>query len=381
MTIRRLRINLPDEKAYEVRIGTSASDRLGETLRKVNGSRKAVIVADGAVAETFGPKVREQLEGVSYKVRMLTVPPGESSKSLEVAAELYDALAKLGISRDDLIVSLGGGMVGDLAGFVAATWMRGIAFAQVPTTLLAMVDASVGGKNGVNLPSGKNLVGTFAQPVLVCEDTDFLMTLPEREWACGMGEIAKTAVIGPAAFYSWLKDNTADLMEGKIAATQDAIAQSVAFKADVVIHDEHETLGVRECLNYGHTLAHALESVAGYGHYPHGLAVAEGMRFAARLAADVIDTPVEFVLEQDSLLDSLGLAAIPDAYDPDELLKAMLHDKKVRSGKVRFVLPKGQGSWEATTLERERIKVHLEAWAASKQAAAPGPQPSGEGGD
>ena len=366
MSIRRLKINMPGDEAYEVRIGTAASDKLGETLRAINASKTAVIIADSAVSDTYGPKIRSQLEGASYRVVTLTVPSGETNKSLEVAGELYEALASTGISRDGLIVALGGGVVGDLAGFVAATWMRGIAFAQVPTTLLAMVDASVGGKNGVNLEAGKNLVGTFAQPIHVCEDTDFLMSLPEREWTCGMGEIAKTAVIGPASFYSWLEENAADLVAGRISATQDAIAQSVAFKADVVLHDEHETKGLRECLNYGHTFAHALESVAGYGIYPHGLAVAEGMRFAARLSADVLDTPVDFVTGQDALLDSLGLVAIEEAYDPESLLEAMGKDKKVRAGKVRFVLPKAQGKWEAVPVEHDRIRAHLGAWAASK---------------
>lgn len=367
MGIRRLRVNMPGDKAYEIRIGTAASDRLGETLRDVNDSNVAVIIADSEVVEPYAPKVRAQLEAAKYRVSVLTVPHGEESKSLDVAGQLYDALVQLGVGRDGLIVALGGGVIGDLAGFVAATYMRGLAFAQVPTTLLAMVDASVGGKNGVNIEGGKNLVGTFAQPILVCEDTDFLMTLPEREWACGMGEVAKTAVIGPKTFYDWLKENAADLKAGNIAATQDAIAQSVAFKADVVIHDEHETSGLRECLNYGHTLAHAIEKVAGFGVYPHGLAVAEGMRFAARLAADVLDTPVDFVLEQDGLLDELGLASITEAYDPAQLLDAMTHDKKARSGQVRFVLPKAPGEWESVAVDREHITAHLEAWAASKR--------------
>ena len=367
MSIRRLRVNMPDDTVYEVRIGTGASNHLGMTTRMVNDSHDAVIIADSEVVGPYAPKIREQLEGSDYRVSILTVPHGEESKSMEVAGELYDALVQLGIGRDGLIVALGGGVIGDLAGFVAATYMRGLAFAQVPTTLLAMVDASVGGKNGINLPGGKNLVGTFAQPILVCEDTDFLMTLPEREWTCGMGEVAKTAVIGPKTFYDWLKENVSDLAAGNISATQDAIAQAVAFKADVVIHDEHETSGLRECLNYGHTLAHAIEKVAGFGTYPHGLAVAEGMRFAARLAADVLETPVEFVLEQDSLLDELGLKSISESYDPKLLLDAMCHDKKVRSGEVRFVLPKGPGEWESKTVDRERLSAHLEAWAASKE--------------
>lgn len=366
MSIRRLKVNL-SSSPYEVRIGDGAIDKLGATLRQINTSKKAVIIADSEVASLYGPRVRKVLEASDYAVSDLVVPHGESNKNLEVAGELYDALALLGISRDDLIVALGGGVVGDMAGFVAATYMRGLPFVQVPTTLLSMVDASVGGKNAVNLPAGKNLVGTFAQPIHVLIDTDFLASLPQREWICGMGEIAKTAVIGTAQFYDWLCDNVELLVARDQTATQDAIAQCVAFKADVVIHDEHETEGIRECLNYGHTFGHALESLAGYGVLSHGQAVAEGMRFSARLAADVLGTDIDFVLEQDALLDAMGLAAVTESYPALELCEKMYADKKVREGAVRFVLPRSQGDWEVVSVDRATLMTHLNAWQQSKE--------------
>lgn len=369
MSVRRLKINIPDDVSYEVRIGDGASRRLGAQLRECNTSERAVMIVDSTVAPLYGKSIRGVLEDSGYVVSDLEVPQGETSKSLAVAEELYNALALLGVGRDCLVVSLGGGVIGDLAGFVAATYMRGVDFAQVPTSLLAMVDASVGGKNAVNIEAGKNLVGTFRQPIAVCADTDFLASLPQTEWVCGLGEVAKSAIIGGAAFYSWLRDNVESLRAGDQVAASDAIAQCVAFKAGVVIKDVHEEAGVRECLNYGHTLGHALEVLAGYGNISHGLAVAEGMRFAARLAADVIDTPVDFVLEQDELLDSLGLASLDQAFDAGELCERMYADKKARGGQVRFVLPQGQGSWQLTEVGRDKLMEHLTAWQRSKEQA------------
>ncbi len=259
------------------------------------------------------------LKAAGFRVSDVVVPAGEDSKSLAVAGEsLVGNGRRLGLTRDCAVVALGGGVVGDLAGFVASTYMRGIPFVQVPTSLLAMVDSSVGGKTGVNLPEGKNLVGTFKQPVYVCASTAVLATLDAREWACGCAEIAKASVIDSDEFFFWMMDHAAALDARDPVVVAEAIARSVVFKANVVAEDKTESRGVRECLNYGHTLGHAVESLAGYGTFSHGAAVAEGMRFAARLGMDVVGTSAELVEAQDELLDALGLPALAWSAPADE---------------------------------------------------------------
>ncbi|EQI03548.1 UNVERIFIED_ORG: 3-dehydroquinate synthase family protein [Clostridioides difficile F501] len=275
-------------------------------------------------------------------------------------------MASLALGRDCVVVALGGGVVGDLAGFVAASYMRGVPVVQVPTTLLSMVDSSVGGKTGVNLAAGKNLVGAFKQPAYVCADTATLATLDEREWACGCAEIAKSAVIDSDDFFFWLVDAAGALAARDEVAVEEAIARSVVFKADVVAADKSESKGVRECLNYGHTLGHAVESLAGYGTFSHGAAVAEGMRFAARMAVSLVDAPLDLVETQDSLLDQLGLPALDWSAEPEAMLEAMKRDKKARRGQVRFVLPRDVGSWQLADVDDATILDHLNAWARSK---------------
>jgi len=244
--------------------------------------------------------------------------------------------------------------------------MRGITVVQAPTSLLAMVDSSVGGKTGVNLSAGKNLVGTFTQPAYVCASTKVLSTLPSREWACGCGEIAKSSVIDSDEFFFWLSDNASALASRDRDVTAEAIARSVVFKADVVAQDKTESRGVRECLNYGHTLGHAVESLAGYGTYSHGAAVAEGMRFAARLGAAIAGTSIDVVRAQDNLLDELGLPVLSWSAAPEDMLAVMKRDKKARGGVVKFVLPLDIGQWELREVEDDVILEHLAAWARSK---------------
>ena len=301
-----------------------------------------------------------------YRVSEIVVPAGEKTKSVEVAGEIWEAMAGLKLGRDCAVVALGGGVVGDLAGFTASTFMRGITVVQAPTSLLAMVDSSVGGKTGVNLSAGKNLVGTFTQPAYVCASTKVLSTLPSREWACGCGEIAKSSVIDSDEFFFWLSDNASALASRDHDVIAEAIARSVVFKADVVAQDKTESRGVRECLNYGHTLGHAVESLAGYGTYSHGAAVAEGMRFAARLGAAIAGTSIDVVRAQDNLLDELGLPALSWSAAPEDMLAVMKRDKKVRGGVVKFVLPLDIGQWELREVEDDVILEHLAAWARSK---------------
>ncbi|MEG0503345.1 MAG: 3-dehydroquinate synthase, partial [Raoultibacter sp.] len=287
MPTARIVVNIADASSYDVRVGAEILSSLGEELRKVNDSHTALVVTDSQVGPLYLDAAKAALVEAGYRTLDITVPAGEHSKSLEVAGEIWAAMAELKLSRDVLVVALGGGVVGDLAGFIAATYMRGVTFAQVPTSLLSMVDSSVGGKTGINLEQGKNLVGSFKQPVHVCADTAVLATLTDREWICGCAEIAKAAIVDSDEFFFWLTDAADALAARDEGVVAEAIARSVIFKANVVAEDETESKGVRECLNYGHTLGHAIETLAGFGTFSHGEAVAEGMRFAARLGAAV----------------------------------------------------------------------------------------------
>lgn len=363
MPTARIVVNIANASSYDVRVGSEIIAGLGEELRKVNNSPIALIVTDSIVGPLYLDAAKASLGSMGYRTLDITVPAGEDSKSLEVAGEIWAAMAELKLSRDVLVVALGGGVVGDLAGFMAATYMRGVAFAQVPTSLLSMVDSSVGGKTGINLAQGKNLVGSFKQPIHVCADTAVLATLPDREWICGCAEIAKAAIVDSDEFFFWLTHAAEELASRDEGVVAEAIARSVIFKANVVAEDETESKGVRECLNYGHTLGHAIEKLAGFGTFSHGEAVAEGMRFAARLGAAVANTSTDVVLAQDSLLDSLGLHTLAWAAKPTDILEAMKGDKKVRDGHLRFVILRDVGLWDVVEVSDDVVLEHLEAWA------------------
>lgn len=359
-------VNLPDNETYDVRIGSNLLDGLGEASRKVCGSDRALVLTDRSVGSLYLARAKAALGAAGYQVTEISIPSGEDSKTLACAGEIWEAMAQAGFERDSVVFALGGGVVGDIAGFIASTFMRGIEVIQVPTTLLAMVDSSVGGKTAVNLKAGKNLVGTFKQPLAVYASVDTLATLSEADWACGCAEIAKSAVIDSDEFFFWLSESSTSLIDRDESTVIEAITRSVIFKANVVAADTTESKGIRECLNYGHTLGHAIEMVAGYGTFSHGVAVAEGMRFAARLGAELLGTSADVVFAQDELLDSLGLPSLEWAADPEAMLDAMRKDKKVRKGSLRFVLPQDIGSWEVVEVSEEKVKEHLTAWAESK---------------
>lgn len=365
MSIQRILVDIPDERPYEVHLGTFASAWLGDDLRQLDINSKILVITDSVVRDQYAAALRKTLETSGYEVDVITVPAGESAKSIACAAEIWHAMSDCGLTRDSVVVAFGGGVVGDLAGFCASTYMRGLRVVQVPTTLLSMVDSSVGGKTAINLDSGKNLVGTFYQPIAVCADTSILLTLPEREWQCGCGEIAKSAVIDSPDFFNWLRLHAQGLASRDQAIVQEVIERCVTFKAKVVEQDKTESAGVRECLNYGHTLAHAIEAKAGYGVYSHGHAVAEGMRFAARLAVGLGLADIEFMYAQDELLDELGLPPISLDASAQDVLALMKHDKKSRHGVVRFVLPHDFGSWEVRELSDDLILEYVSAWLAS----------------
>lgn len=362
-------VNIPGETPYDVRIGSDVLKGLGAYMKRVAdvaGAPRVLVITDSNVAPLYLECAKDALRGAGYRASDVVVPAGEESKSLSVISEVWEAMGELALGRDCCVVALGGGVVGDLAGFAASTYMRGVPVVQVPTTLLSMVDSSVGGKTGVNLSCGKNLVGTFKQPSYVCASLATLATLDEREWACGCAEIAKSAVIDSDDFFFWMVDNASALAARDEAVVAEAVARSVVFKAGVVAEDKTESHGVRECLNYGHTLGHAVEKLSGYGVFSHGAAVAEGMRFAARLGEALAGTPHELTATQDELLDTLGLPALAWSAEPEAMLDAMKRDKKARGGVVRFVLPHDVGDWRLVDVDDGVLLEHLRRWRAHK---------------
>lgn len=371
MPATRVEVSIPGEERYDVRIGAGALEGIGQWCQRMAALAdcpQMLIITDANVAPLYLARAKDSLVRAGYRTSDIVVPAGEASKSVEVLAEIWEAMAALGLTRDCAVVALGGGVVGDLAGFAASTFMRGIRVVQAPTTLLAMVDSSVGGKTGINLEAGKNLVGTFCQPSYVCASTDTLATLPEREWRCGCAEVAKSSVICSDEFFFWLLDHAGALAERREDAAAEAIARSVVFKADVVAQDKTESCGVRECLNYGHTLAHAIEKMAGYGTYSHGAAVAEGMRFAMRMACDLLNASPELAATQAQLLDELGLPLLGWRADPEDVLAVMKRDKKARGGQVRFVLPVDIGDWRLMDVPDDAILSCLRSWMAEAAA-------------
>ena len=366
-SVRTVEVDPREGGGYTVYVGKGALDGVGDALRSLKPDARAVVISDETVGPTYGKLVKKRLETAGFTVCDFLVPPGEKSKSLDYAGELWQALARHGIGRADAVVAVGGGVVGDLAGFVASTYMRGIGFVQVPTTLLAMVDASVGGKTAVDLPQGKNLVGTFHQPLFVAADLRVLKSLDDEGWANGFAEIAKSSVVARRrSFYERLRDNAAGLAAHEDALLSEAVAATVEFKASVVAADLREA-GLRECLNYGHTLGHAIEACAGFGAIGHGRAVAEGMRFAARLSVEVLGADMGFARRQDTLLDSLGLKQLAWTSTPERLLHAMKSDKKARGGTIRFILARDFSDWEVVPVDDELLMQHLEAWCVAKR--------------
>ncbi|MFZ2236978.1 MAG: 3-dehydroquinate synthase, partial [Dokdonella sp.] len=307
-------------------------------------SRHVMVVSNTTVAPLYLQRVVDGLDGC--KVATLLIDDGEQFKSLDQASRVFDALAALGANRDATIIALGGGVIGDLAGFSAACWMRGINFVQMPTTLLAMVDSSVGGKTGVNLPAGKNLVGAFHQPQAVFIDTTTLATLPDREYAAGLAEVIKYAALGDAEFFDWLEANAAALMRRDDDVVAEAIAISCRHKAGVVARDEREE-GERALLNFGHTFGHALEAEAGYGTLLHGEAVAIGMVLAARLSNELGMADASDGERLQHLLRACGLpTTVTPGHSVERLIERMRLDKKNLGGTLRLILWRGIGRAE-----------------------------------
>ena len=330
------------ERGYDIALADGALDGVGAFARERVKGASAFVVGDANVA-VHARRVGDRLAAAGFRTKAALLPPGEAMKALAVAEQLYDALLDLPADRGTLVVAVGGGVVGDLAGFVAATFARGLPLLMVPTTLLAMVDSSVGGKVGVNLPRAKNMVGAFHQPVGVVIDPKTLDTLPEREYKSGLAEVVKYGVILDADFFGYLEANAAAILRRDPAAVRHIVLRSCQLKAQVVSKDEREETGLRAVLNYGHTFAHAFETAAGYGVWLHGEAVAAGMACASRLAERHGLIGADVTARQVRLLQAFGLPTAPEAWPADALIGTMRSDKKSVAGRLRFILPRRLG--------------------------------------
>jgi len=325
-------------QSYPVFVGQGLLDKLGEKMKKTALSGTATIISDENVLSLYGSRVEGILKDAGFAVNSFVVPPGEETKSMDYAIKIYDFLVEHRAERDDIIIALGGGMVGDLAGFVAATFLRGMPWVQVPTSLVAMVDASVGGKVGVNHPEGKNLIGAFYQPNLVLADCQTLTTLPQRELTSGWAEVIKHGMILDEEFVQFLEGNVNRLTKLEPELLTRAIARSAAIKAQVVSQDEKEREGKRTILNYGHTIAHGLEAATQYKRFLHGEAVAIGMVGATKLSQRLSLLPSAAVERQQALLQKFGLPTGFSGLDLTEITRPMELDKKTKGKAIRWVL-------------------------------------------
>ena len=342
------------DRSYPIFIGSGLLGS-GFSLASYVVGQDCLVVTNETVAPLYLDAVTANLRGKS--VESISLPDGEQYKTLETVQSILDVLVSSGANRDATIVALGGGVVGDIAGFAAACYMRGINFVQVPTTLLAQVDSSVGGKTGVNHPGGKNLIGAFHQPQAVLIDTDTLKRLPDRELKAGLAEVIKYGAIADIEFFGWLEENVEALVTRDPQALAKAIQRSCELKAEVVAEDEREA-GRRAILNYGHTFGHAIERCQGYGEWLHGEAVAAGMVMAAKLSGlDLDDTG-----RLSTLIRNAGLPTSPPAIAAEDLLQAMGLDKKVQKKQLRFVLLKALGEAYVTAeYDQDRLQHVLQA--------------------
>jgi 3-dehydroquinate synthase len=346
------------ERSYPILIGSGTLGDAGPEIARRTKSTRAVVVTVPPVGRRYAPRLLASLREAGLRAHRLDVPDGDASKNLRQVARLYDALLDLGADRSTAIVALGGGMVGDLAGFAAATYLRGVPFVQVPTSVLAMVDASIGGKVGVNLARGKNLVGAFHQPCLVWVDAATLRTLPVRERAAGLAEVVKAAAIRDAELFTRLERDAEGLLALDPEALLPVLERACAIKAEVVARDEREA-GLRALLNFGHTLAHAIETLARYRGILHGEAVAIGTVFAARRGEALGATPAGTAERLAALLRRLGLPTEPPGHARRAYVQALRVDKKRTEAHIRFVVLRGIGAAETLPLMPTEIAAGL----------------------
>lgn len=366
----RVDVRLPDG-GYEIVIGEGLLGGAARFLAERLPRRRAIVVSDETVARLHAPTLSRGLQAAGIATTLLTVPPGEGSKSFAEVERLVDALEALRVERSEPVLALGGGVVGDLAGFVAAVRRRGSPFVQLPTTLLAQVDSAVGGKTAINTRHGKNLVGAFHQPALVLSDVGTLASLPRREKLAGYAEMVKYGLLGNPAFFAWLERNGRAVLAGDSAALVHAVAQCCRDKAAIVARDERE-MGERALLNLGHTFAHALEAEAGFGaRLLHGEAVALGCVMAFELSARLGHCPTADVARVLGHFAAVGLPSrpaelgLPD-FPPERLLQHMAQDKKVRDGRLTFILVRGIGqAFISRAVEAAEVAALLRSAAAA----------------
>jgi 3-dehydroquinate synthase len=331
-------------RSYRILVGAGLLAQAGPEISRLGVGRKLALVTDPAIQALHGEVVARSLAGAGFDVTTVLLPEGERAKTLEVAAQTWDRLLEAGFDRGSAVVALGGGAVGDLAGFVAATYMRGMHFVQLPTTLLAQVDASIGGKTAIDHPRVKNLIGAFHQPRLVLADTGTLQTLPEREYRSGLAEVIKHGIVLDAAYFYEVERNTPALAKREPQILERIVAGSCRLKASVIERDEQEA-ELRHVLNYGHTIGHAIEAVTGYARFAHGEAVSLGMVAEAGVAERLGLAEPKTRARQRRLLEAVGLPVREVGEAPERVVEAIARDKKGKDGRVPFVLAPEIGSF------------------------------------
>lgn len=342
------------ERTYRVEVGAGIRHGLGTHIAKAVPSKQVVLVTDTGVEEPWATRVRGALEEGGFQVTMVVLEAGEQHKNIASIERIWNAALEASVDRDALVLGLGGGVVGDMAGFAASTILRGIALGQLPTTLLAMVDSAVGGKTGIDRPQGKNLIGSFHQPRFVLCDVETLTTLPLAERRAGLAEVVKSAWLDGEASVRALEARAESLLSGDFEATTEAVRMSVQLKARIVTEDEKET-GVRAMLNLGHTIGHAIEAASGYAALRHGEAVALGMVAAFRLSVGLGMASKDDAARMEALLRRLELPVELDRYLDEHALTFVGADKKRKGGKLRFIVPKGPGDTQIVPLSAEEI--------------------------
>ncbi|HHP50369.1 MAG TPA: 3-dehydroquinate synthase [Moorella mulderi] len=353
--VRELRVELGD-RSYPIVCGPRLLEGAGGWLKRIGRMvPPALVVSNPTVADLYWPPLEASLKGEGWQPHLILLPDSEEAKTLKEISRVYDLAGEIKMERKSPLIALGGGVVGDAAGFVATTWLRGLPFIQIPTTLLAQVDASVGGKVALNHPQGKNLIGAFYQPRLVLIDVDTLKTLPEREFRSGLAEVIKYGVIMDRDFFEYIEQNLENIMAGQPECLMEVVCRSCSLKARVVAQDEREETGLRRILNFGHTVGHAVEAATGFSLYRHGEAVAIGMALAARMA---VEMGIFSLQECRRLLALLKRAGLPTEMPPlngEAFRQALLRDKKIEGGRILMVLPVNLGRVEVREVSWEEI--------------------------
>lgn len=342
--MKQLKIDLAD-RSYNILIGRNLLPRLGDHLSHLKSARRALVVTNPAINPLYGKAVSEGLQSAGLAVECVEIPEGETHKTLQDAQTVYNHLIANQYDRNTLLVALGGGVIGDLTGFVAATFLRGVSYIQVPTTLLSQVDSSVGGKTAVNHPQGKNLIGAFYQPRLVAIDLDTLSSLPADEFRAGMAEVIKYGVIADPQLFAFLEKNSEKILAKDTECLAAIIETSCAIKARVVEQDERES-SYRMILNFGHTLGHAIEALTHYSRYKHGEAVAIGMVYAAKLSRQLGHCSADVVGQIAAQVERFGLPSGLPEFSAADYIKTLYWDKRVHDKNIRFILVKDIGTVE-----------------------------------